>query len=878
MSSHSDFEPLLPETSPALRLPFMALREVVMFPQAIIPLFVGRAPSVKAIEESIAHYDKKIFLVVQKEADKEKAEAEDLFPMGVVSRILQMMHMPDGTIKVLFEGLYRATWSEIPQGQALEALEVLENEEGNCIENDREEQKVKTFDFPCIDTYEIKENHYTNPELEALCRVAHKEIEAFAEVNKKLTPEHLSLMQSLADAGLLADAIMPHLNREFTEKQAILEMLNVGERLEAVLGLLAGESEIAEIEKVIQNRVKSQIERSQREYYLNEQIKAIHKELGTEDPNEEVNEFEARFREKDMPEEARERGLRELRKIRSMGQVSAEYTIARTYIEWLLDLPWNALKEIDIDINKASQVLDNAHFGLKKPKERILEYLAVQKITQGLKGPILCLVGPPGVGKTSLAKSVAEATDREFVRISLGGVRDEAEIRGHRRTYIGAMPGKIIMALKKAHSSNPLFCLDEIDKMTSDFRGDPSAALLEVLDPEQNNTFVDHYLDLDYDLSKVFFIMTANSIQEIPVPLLDRMEVIELSSYLETEKLHIAEDFLLPKQLKEHGLTDKKLSVSKDALIEIIRHYTREAGVRNLERQVAKLCRKVAMAFVADNKESAGNLCLENSCLGDSCPDGSCIENPCLGNICQNTSDTSLESISLDKADLEQYLGVHKYTFGEREKEAQIGVSTGLAYNSVGGDILHIETAIMHGVGKVECTGQLGSVMQESAKTAFSYIRSRASLFGLKPDFYKEIDVHVHVPEGATPKDGPSAGITMTTSIVSALTGLPVLSSLAMTGEITLRGRVLAIGGLREKLLAAGRSSIKTVLVPKENQKDIKEIPEDILENLEIIFVEHMDEVLPYAFGLEADKVYSRSTYEMDFVQNLRKAIDHSIQ
>ena len=554
--------------------------------------------------------------------------------------------------------------------------------------------------------------------------------------------------------------------------------------------------------------------------------------MGNEDPQAEADDLELRIREKNMPEEAKERALRELKKLRPMSPSSAEYSVARNYIDWVLDLPWNELKDIHIDIKEAKTILDNAHFGLEKPKERILEYLAVQKLTDGLKGPILCFVGPPGVGKTSLAKSVAEATGRDFVRISLGGVRDEAEIRGHRRTYVGAMPGKILMALRKAKSNNPLFCLDEIDKMTADFRGDPSSALLEVLDPEQNNTFNDHYLDLDYDLSKIFFITTANTLADIPAPLRDRMEIIELSSYLETEKMSIAKDFLLPKQRRMHGLENENLHIDDTAMLEIIRSYTREAGVRNLERQIAALCRKTAIKMVENEKRSP--------------------------------------NIQVKKKDLRTYLGIQKYRYGDKETAAQVGVVAGLAYNNVGGDILYIETAIMPGTGKILTTGQLGSVMKESAEAAFSYVRSRANLLGLRSDFYKDIDIHIHVPEGATPKDGPSAGITIATSIASALLGIAVQDNVAMTGEITLRGRVLAIGGLREKLLAAKRSNIKTVIIPKDNKKDIEEIPKEITSSLKMKFVSHVDEVLPIAFNKKSAEIFQTSNNNADLVLSLK--------
>lgn len=806
-------------------LPMMTLREVVIFPGAITPLFVGRDISIRAIEESISSFKKHIFLVTQREADIEKPNPEDLYSIGVVSRILQLMRLPDGNIKVLFEGLYRATW------------DTLENNEQAQISShflhDTQDFPTAfgTNSFPCLLTNEIQDIDATPIEAEALYRAIHDTIEDFSKVNKKLTPEHVAAISALHHAGKLSDAIMPHLKLDFAKKQEVLETLDTGERLSKAYELLNSELAVADLEKKIKSRVKDQMEKNQREYYLTEQIKAIHKEMGNEDPQAEADELELRIREKNMPDEAKERALRELKKLRPMSPSSAEYSVARNYIDWVLDLPWNELKDIHIDIKEAKTILDNAHFGLEKPKERILEYLAVQKLTDGLKGPILCFVGPPGVGKTSLAKSVAHATGRDFVRISLGGVRDEAEIRGHRRTYVGAMPGKILMALRKAKSNNPLFCLDEIDKMTADFRGDPSSALLEVLDPEQNNTFSDHYLDLDYDLSKVFFITTANTLSDIPAPLRDRMEIIELSSYLETEKMSIAKDFLLPKQRKMHGLNQDNLTIDDTAMLDIIRSYTREAGVRNLERQIAALCRKTAIKMV-ENEDTP--------------------------------------TIHVKKKDLRTYLGIQKYRYGDKENNAQVGVVAGLAYNMVGGDILYIETAIMPGTGKILTTGQLGSVMKESAEAAFSYVRSRANLLDLRSDFYKDIDIHIHVPEGATPKDGPSVGITIATSIASALLGVEVRDNVAMTGEITLRGRVLAIGGLREKLLAAKRSNIKTVIIPKDNKKDIEEIPKEITNSLKIKFVSHVDEVLPIAFHKKSSEIFQSGNNNADLILSLK--------
>jgi ATP-dependent Lon protease len=601
--------------------------------------------------------------------------------------------------------------------------------------------------------------------------------------------------------------------------------------------MLQGEIAISSMEKRIKNRVKNQMERNQREYYLNEQIKAIHKEMGREDdPQAEVNDLEEQLKAKDMPDEAREKALRELKKLRQMPPSSAEYTVVRNYVDWIIDLPWNALKETTIDIEEARRTLDNDHYGLEKPKERILEYLAVQKLVKKLKGPILCLVGPPGVGKTSLARSVATATGREFVRLSLGGVRDEAEIRGHRRTYVGALPGKILQSLKRVKFNNPLFCLDEIDKMSTDFRGDPSSALLEVLDPEQNGTFGDHYLDLDYDLSQIFFITTANSLHSIPLPLQDRMEIIRLPGYLETEKRRIARDFLLPKQIEQHGLKPENVRLSDNALLDIIRSYTREAGVRNLEREIATICRKSAMQLVE--------------------------------------KDDMDRAVTVSRQNLGTFLGVKKYRYGEKENQPQVGVSTGLAWTELGGELLLVETAIMPGTGKVSITGKLGDVMTESAKAALSYVRSRSDMFGLRPDFHKEIDIHVHVPEGATPKDGPSAGITLATSLVSALLGVPVSDELAMTGEITLRGRVLPIGGLREKLLAAHRGHITKVLIPRDNEKDLKEVPDEILKGLTVVPVDHVDDVLPHALLAEADAIFNGMEGHTPLSCSLRKGAE----
>jgi ATP-dependent Lon protease len=766
-------------------LPLMSLREVVMFPRSIVPLFVGREASIKAIESAIALHDKHIFLVTQRSPEKERPEAEDLFAVGTVSRILQMLRLPDGTIKVLFEGLYRANW--------------------NIVVTD----PANGGDFPLVRMDRLEDLPGDKGEGDALIRAVNESLEIFARHNKKIAPESILAMSALREPGALADAVMPHLKVDFERKQRALEITDGAQRLEYVYELLMGEIEIASIEKRVKGRVKGQMEKNQREYYLNEQMKAIHKEMGREDdPMAEAVELEKRLDDKIMLDESRERVKKEIRKLKQMQPSSAEYTVVRNYVDWILDLPWGVLKESDLDIARARKVLEEDHYGLEKPKERILEYIAVLSLVKSMKGPILCFVGPPGVGKTSIAKSISRAMDREFVRISLGGVRDEAEIRGHRRTYVGALPGKIIHSLRRCKFNNPVICLDEVDKMSTDFRGDPSSALLEVLDPEQNYAFNDHYLDLDYDLSKVFFITTANTLDAIPLPLRDRMEIIRLPGYLETEKLKIAKQFLLGKQREQHGLTPENMTISDNAMLEIIRRYTRESGVRNLEREIASLCRKIAMKIVEDK---------------------------------------SVTSVPVNRQNVASFLGVPKHRHEEREDKAQVGVTTGLAWTQMGGELLLVEVVLMSGSGKVEITGKLGEVMQESARAALSYLRSRSDLFGLKRDFHKEIDIHVHVPEGATPKDGPSAGVALVTSIVSALLNIPVRNDVAMTGEITLRGRVLPIGGLREKLLAAHRGRVGTVFIPSENEKDLKEVPEEILKDLKIVPVENVDTVLEQA-------------------------------
>ncbi len=773
-------------TAKSQELPLMTLREVVMFPKAIIPLLVGRDASIKAIEHALNNYNKKIFLVTQSDPKEEHPTSDSIYECGCVSRVLQMFRLPDGTVKVLFEGLHRAAVN--PEKVDFET------------------------EVPEVETHYIPEEEDSNPEeSEALIRATKEALDEYVKINTKIAKESIQAIQNMDEPGAIADAIMPHLNVDFQEKQEVLEEFDPYERLQRAYSHLQGEIEVHSLEKKIKSRVKSQMEKNQREYYLSEQLKAIHKEMGHEtDPKAELDTLQEKVEQKNMPQEAKDKALEEIKKLRNMPPNAGEYSVLLNYVDWVLALPWNELKESEIDIKRASEILDEDHYGLEKPKQRILEYLAVQSLVQKMRGPILCLVGPPGVGKTSLAKSVARATDREFIRQSLGGVRDEAEIRGHRRTYVGAMPGKILQSLKRVSTNNPVFCLDEVDKMSMDFRGDPSAALLEVLDPEQNVAFKDHYLDLEYDLSNIFFITTANTLQSIPAPLQDRMEVINLPGYLETEKIKIAKQFIWPKQTNYHGLSQEKVDISEGAIQEIIRQYTREAGVRNLEREIASICRKVAKKKVEDKEEYD-------------------------------------KKVKITKKSVPNYLGVSRIRHGEREETSLVGVSTGLGWTETGGELLLVEVALMPGTGKVEITGKLGDVMQESAKAALSYIRSRSDVFGLRPEFYKEIDIHVHIPEGATPKDGPSAGITLATSLVSSLLNLPVRNDLAMSGEITLRGRVLPVGGLREKLLAAKRGDVSTVIIPEGNEKDLQEIPENVMKGLNILPVKHMDDVLAEA-------------------------------
>jgi ATP-dependent Lon protease len=758
--------------------PVLPLRDIVVFPHMIVPLFVGRERSVRALED-VMKDDKQILLVTQKNASQDDPTPADIFSVGTVGTVLQLLKLPDGTVKVLVEGGQRARIQKF-------------------AENDAFFQAYAEV---------IPERMGEHKEIEALARTVASQFEQYIKLNKKIPPEVLVSINQIEEPSKLADSVASHLALKISEKQELLETETVSERLERVYAFMEGEIGVLQVEKRIRSRVKRQMEKTQREYYLNEQLKAIQKELGEgEDGRDELAEIEDRIAKTKFSKEAREKATAELKKLRSMSPMSAEATVVRNYLDWLLSIPWRKPSKVKRDIKLAGKVLDADHYGLDKVKERILEYLAVQQRMKKVKGPILCLVGPPGVGKTSLGKSIARATGRNFIRMSLGGVRDEAEIRGHRRTYIGSMPGKIIQAMKKAKSSNPLFLLDEVDKLGQDWRGDPSSALLEVLDPEQNSTFADHYLEVDYDLSDIMFVTTANTLR-MPQPLLDRMELIRIPGYTEDEKVEIAERHLIPKQMKEHGLRKTEWSISADALRDMIRYYTREAGVRNLEREIANLARKGIKEILMKN----------------------------------------LKKVTITRRNLEKFAGVRRFRYGEAELEDLIGVTTGLAWTEVGGEILSVEAVTVPGKGKVITTGKLGDVMRESVQAAESYVKSRSQDFGIKPTLFERKDIHVHVPEGATPKDGPSAGVAMLTSIVSVLTGIAVRREVAMTGEITLRGRVLPIGGLKEKLLAALRAGVKTVVIPAENEKDLAEIPDNVKRGLNIIPVGTADDVLRVA-------------------------------
>jgi ATP-dependent Lon protease len=760
-------------------LPILPLRDIVVFPHQPVPLFVGREKSVRALEEAMRNEGKQILLATQKDKDDDDPAPEGIYDVGVVATVLQLLKLPDGTVKVLVEGRARAGVSRFTAQEEFYEAEI---------------------------AY-VAEDGAGSSEAEALSRAVVEQFENYVKLNKKVPPEALAAIPQIDNPGELADRIASHLSVKIVEKQQLLEIFNVVKRLEKVYALMEGEISVMQTEKKIRNRVKRQMEKTQREYYLNEQMKAIQRELGEQDDQrDELLELEKRIKKVKLSKEARTKAESELKKLRNMSPMSAESTVVRNYLDWLLSIPWGKGKIKPIDLQAAEDILEGDHYGLEKVKERILEYLAVQSRVGSLKGPILCLVGPPGVGKTSLGRSIAKATGREFVRVSLGGVRDEAEIRGHRRTYIGSMPGKVIQSMKKAKTTNAFFLLDEIDKMGADWRGDPSSALLEVLDPAQNSTFADHYLEVDYDLSPVMFVTTANTLN-MPQPLMDRMEIIRIPGYTEEEKVEIAKRHILPKLTKDHGLKPEEFVVPTEAIRDLIRYYTREAGVRSLERELGNLARKTVRDLGREN----------------------------------------LLTITIDDERLAKYAGVKKYRYGETDKEDQVGIITGLAYTEFGGDILTIEAVKMPGKGRMTVTGNLKEVMKESISAASSYVRSRATKFGIEPPSFERTDVHIHVPDGATPKDGPSAGAAMATAIVSVLTGIPIRADLAMTGEVTLRGRVTAIGGLKEKLLSALRSGVKTVLIPEENEKDLEDIPENVKSELEIIPVSTMDQVLAKA-------------------------------
>ncbi|MFT6168613.1 MAG: ATP-dependent Lon protease [Celeribacter sp.] len=781
--------------------PVLPLRDIVVFPHMVVPLFVGREKSVKALEEVMSQ-DKQILLSAQIDPAIDDPEADGIYRMGVLANVLQLLKLPDGTVKVLVEGDKRVQITDF-------------------VENDH------FFEAATAELFEVEGDPAA---VTALVRSVAEEFTHYAKIKKNIPEEALTAVDDSKDPSKLADLVAGHLGVEVAQKQNLLETLSVEERLEAIYGMMQGEMSVLQVEKKIKTRVKSQMERTQREYYLNEQMKAIQKELGDgEEGANEINELEEKIANTKFSKEAAEKVAAELKKLKSMSPMSAEATVVRNYLDWMLSIPWGVKSRVKKDLKRAEEVLDKDHYGLEKVKERIVEYLAVQQRSQKLKGPIMCLVGPPGVGKTSLGKSVAKATGREFIRISLGGVRDESEIRGHRRTYIGSMPGKIIQALKKAKTTNPLILLDEIDKMGQDMRGDPASAMLEVLDPEQNSTFVDHYMEVEYDLSNVMFLTTSNS-YNMPGPLLDRMEIIPLSGYTEDEKAEIAKQHLIPKQIKNHGLKASEFSISDGAVSDIIRYYTREAGVRSLEREMAKVARKSLTKIV---KKQA-------------------------------------TSVAVTSENLEEFLGVKKMRYGLAEKEDQIGVVTGLAYTSVGGDLLQIEALRLPGKGRMKTTGKLGDVMKESIDAASSYVRSIAPEIGIKPPVFDTLDIHVHVPDGATPKDGPSAGLAMVTTIVSVLTRIPVRKDIAMTGEVSLRGNATAIGGLKEKLLAALRGGIKTVLIPEENVKDLADIPDNVKEGLEIIPVTHVSEVLKHALVRAPEPI--EWDHEADDAARLAKA------
>jgi ATP-dependent Lon protease len=801
------------------QLPLLPLRDLIIFPHMMMPLFVGREKSINALEDAMGKQSD-IVLAAQKDAKTNNPDEKDIYSVGTVGTIIQLLRLPDGTVKVLVEGKRRVR------------IKSFVSNEGHFVVN-------------C----EAIPEEVSNPtEASALVRSVKGTFETYVKLNKRIPPEILMRVSSIENPGELADIIVAQLNLKLEDKQAVLEILDPTKRLEHLLNLMTGEIEILEVEKKIRTRVKKQMEKSQKEYYLNEQMQAIQKELGEKDDYQaELDDLTQKCNDKKMPKEAKDKVHKEIKKLKMMSPMSAEATVVRNYIDWVLSLPWQDYSDDRHDVRNAKKILDEDHWGLEKVKDRILEYLAVLSLSKNLRGPILCLAGPPGVGKTSLARSIAQSLNRPFARISLGGVRDEAEIRGHRKTYVGAMPGKILQALRKVDKGNPVLLLDEIDKMANDFRGDPASAMLEVLDPEQNSNFADHYLELEYDLSNVMFVATANNLGAVPRPLLDRMEVINLEGYIEQEKFHIAKNYLVPKQIENHGMKDLKVSIQDKAVRDVIRYYTREAGVRNLERQFANVFRKVAKDIVMSQtiedfkKEGAEKTSAKNK-----------------GSAAKTAKKASKKSASegyvVTSEKLVELIGPHKYKFGEIEKQNEIGLTNGMAWTEVGGDLLAVEVSAVPGKGKFTVTGQLGDVMKESCVAAMSYARSRGPLFNLDKEFYENIDIHIHFPDGATPKDGPSAGIALTTSIVSAMMKIPVKRTVAMTGEISLRGKVLPIGGLKEKVLAAHRGGIKTIICPKENEKDLKDIPKEVLKELKVILVDHVDQVLINALDIKGPK------------------------
>jgi len=813
------------------QLPLLPLRDLIIFPHMMMPLFVGREKSINALEDAMSKQTD-IVLAAQKDAKTNNPEEKDIYAIGTVGSIIQLLRLPDGTVKVLVEGKRRA----------------------------RIKGFVPNEGFFVVNAEMIDEEVENPTEASALVRSVKSTFETYVKLNKRIPPEILMRVSSIENPGELADIIVAQLNLKLEDKQNVLEILDPSKRLENLLNLMTGEIEILEVEKKIRTRVKKQMEKSQKEYYLNEQMQAIQKELGEKDDYQaELEDLAQKCKDKKMPQEAKDKVNKEIKKLKMMSPMSAEATVVRNYIDWVLSLPWNDYSEDRHDVKNAKRILDEDHWGLEKVKERILEYLAVLSLSKNMRGPIICLAGPPGVGKTSLARSIAESLNRPFARISLGGVRDEAEIRGHRKTYVGAMPGKILQALRKVDKGNPVLLLDEIDKMANDFRGDPASAMLEVLDPEQNATFADHYLELEYDLSNVMFIATANNLGTVPRPLLDRMEVIHLEGYIEQEKFHIAKNYLIPKQMENHGLKGMNITMQDKTVRDVIRYYTREAGVRNLEREFANIFRKVAKDVVMSNM--IDDLKGEASTTDKNAKTKQQVK--AKQKLASSKKKEAGYVITPEK--LVQLLGPHKLKYGEIEKQNEIGLTNGMAWTEVGGDLLAVEVSAVPGKGKFTVTGQLGDVMKESCTAAMSYVRSRGPLFGFDKEFYANIDIHIHLPEGATPKDGPSAGIALTTSIVSAITKIPVKRTVAMTGEVSLRGKVLAIGGLKEKILAAHRGGIKIIICPKENEKDLKDIPKEVIKELKVILVDHVDQVLINALDIKNPKELFKTQSEREF-------------